>query len=36
MRWQYRAWANWFINRGRLPRNPSARQLRAISWRRVF
>lgn len=29
-------WANWYINRGRLPLEPTRRQLRALSWRRVF
>jgi hypothetical protein len=28
-------WINWYINRGRLPLNPTKRDLRALSWRRT-
>jgi hypothetical protein len=27
-------WFNWYVDRGRLPLNPTARDLRMISWRR--
>lgn len=29
-------WANWYINRRRLPLNPTKRELRAMSWRRLI
>ena len=29
-------WFNWYVNRGRLPINPTRKELRAISNRRVF
>lgn len=28
-------WPNWFINRGRMSRNPTAPEKRRYSWRRV-
>lgn len=30
-----RSWFNWYVNRKRLPLNPTKKDLRALSWRRV-
>ena len=29
-------WFNWYVDRGRLPLNPTKREMRAVSWRRVL
>lgn len=29
-------WANWYVNRGRLPLEPTKKDLRSVSWKRVF
>lgn len=31
-----RGWPNWYINRGRMSKNPTAKEKRAVSWKRVF
>lgn len=30
------SWPNWYINRGRMSHNPTAKERRAVSWRRAL